>query len=266
MQEIILYFTIYSILGWICECIYCAAIDKVWVNRGFLNGPVCPVYGFGSMFVILILGNLKGHYIELFISSIILTTALEYLTAVILEKAFNLKWWDYSNYKLNYKGRICVLNSVIFGFLSLFLIEILNPFIVEKVDLLSVQLKSVFAVIIVIIFIIDLVLTIISLIDMNDMLSKINGMFKEFKRFGVNLEKLNDIEFNRAFIKVSNFKDFKNIKSIIEDGYNNFKDFRLKSSIQNRIIKAFPDLKSKEYSDQFKKMKESIQDYWKNKN
>ena len=72
MTVLILYFTIYSVLGWICECVYCAAIDKVWVNRGFLNGPVCPVYGFGALFVIGLLDRFKDNSILLFIMALCL--------------------------------------------------------------------------------------------------------------------------------------------------------------------------------------------------
>lgn len=266
MQEIIIYFSIYSILGWICECIYCAAIDKVWVNRGFLNGPVCPVYGFGAMFVIFLLGGLKGKYVLLFVSSIILTTVIEYLTAVVLERAFNLKWWDYSNYKFNYKGRICVLNSILFGILSLFLIQVLNPIVVNVVGKFNSNIIDICAITITIILGIDLVITIMSLIDMNTMLKKIYSINTHFKKAGIKVDKFNDIEFNRAFLKLSKIKDFKYVKYKIEDGYNSFTKFRVKSGIQNRILKAFPDLKSKDYADGFKKLKESIIEYWKEKN
>lgn len=262
MTVLILYFTIYSVLGWICECVYCAAIDKVWVNRGFLNGPVCPVYGFGALFVIGLLDRFKDNSILLFIMAVVLTTALEYVTAVILERAFDLKWWDYSNYKLNYKGRICVLNSVIFGFLSLFLIDILNPFVVSKVSLLTYNQTLIASTIIVAIFIVDSVLTVISLVDMNDMLKKISQINIELKKLNISMEKFNDIEFNKVFNKLKSTGDLKGFKAKFEDTFNMFKRKKGVSTVQNRIMRAFPDMKSKMYGgEQFKKFKASIADY-----
>lgn len=265
MEYWILYFTIYSILGWISECIYCAAIDKVWVNRGFLNGPVCPVYGFGAMLVIGLLDSFKNNVVLLFVMAVIITTFIEYLTAVILERAFNLKWWDYSNYKLNYKGRICVLNSLIFGVLSLFLIEVLNPFIISKVSLIKSQYVLILVIIIIIIFIVDIIETVTSLVDMNEMLKKITQTSLELKSIGISMEKFNDIEFNKVFNTIKKKGDIKGIKEKIDDTYNYFKRIQIKSSIQNRLMKAFPDMKSKLYGEQFKKFKDSISDYW-NKN
>ncbi|MEG1001770.1 putative ABC transporter permease [Clostridium sp.] len=265
MAVLILYFTVYSVLGWICECVYCAAIDKVWVNRGFLNGPVCPVYGFGALFVIGLLDRFKDNSILLFIMAVILTTALEYVTAVILEKAFDLKWWDYSNYKLNYKGRICVLNSAIFGFLSLFLIDILNPFVISKISLLTSKQILISAIIISAIFIVDSIFTIISLVDMNEMLKKISQINIELKKLDISMDKFNDIEFNKVFNKLKSTGDLKGFKSKFEDTYKNFQKMKSGSIVQNRIMRAFPDMKSKIYGEQFKKLKDSIADYWNRK-
>lgn len=265
MMYLILYFTIYSILGWICECIYCAAIDKVWVNRGFLNGPVCPVYGFGAMFVILLLQGFKDNIALLFIMAVIVTTTLEYITAVILENAFHLKWWDYSNYKLNYKGRICVLNSTLFGLLSLFLIEILQPFVVAKISLIPYGYAFILTLIIVGIFAVDFAFTVSSLVDMNKMLEKITQINLELKKLGISMEKFNDIEYNKVFDKLKFRNDRKHFKIKFEETYNNFKKMQPKSSIQNRIIKAFPDMRSNIYGEQFKKLKDSITEYWNKK-
>ncbi|WP_029699064.1 putative ABC transporter permease [Clostridium sp. Ade.TY] len=265
MVHLILYFTVYSILGWICECVYCAAIDRVWVNRGFLNGPVCPVYGFGALLVIGLLNRFSYNILLLFVMAVIITTAIEYITAVILENAFDLKWWDYSNYKFNYKGRICVLNSVLFGVLSVFLVKVLHPFIISKISLIPAKFALIAAVVIIIIFIIDIIATVTSLVDMNEMLKKITQMNVELKGLGISMDKLNDFEFDKVVNLLKKTSDIKGFKSKFEDTYNNFKKMQLRSSTQNRLIKAFPNMKSKLYGEQFKKLKDSIIDYW-NKN
>ena len=124
-----LYFTAYSILGWACETFYCSVGSRKFVNRGFLNGPVCPVYGFGAVLVILLLRSTEKNLVALFLSGMMVTTVLEYLTSVLLEKLFHMKWWDYSRYKFQINGRVCLLNSLMFGGLSVILMRVLHPWI-----------------------------------------------------------------------------------------------------------------------------------------
>lgn len=106
--EIILYFFIYAFLGWVSECIYCSIGHKKIINRGFLNGPVCPIYGFGALIVIFFLKRYENNVLELFLYGIIVTSILEYITGYLLEMIFNTTWWDYSRKKFNIKGRVCL--------------------------------------------------------------------------------------------------------------------------------------------------------------
>ena len=115
----ILYFAIYSILGWGCEVIYCSLPAKRFINRGFLNGPYCPVYGIGALIVLYLLEPYKTSPFLVFLLGIFLTSLLEYITSYILEKTFHAHWWDYSKRKYNIYGRVCLLNSTLFGILSL---------------------------------------------------------------------------------------------------------------------------------------------------
>lgn len=105
----ILYFFIYSFLGWTVESIGCSIASKRTINRGFLNGPICPVYGFGAVIVISLLGRFNNVVI-VFLLGMILTTILEYFTGFILETLFHAKWWDYSDRKFNIKGRVCLMS------------------------------------------------------------------------------------------------------------------------------------------------------------
>ena len=129
-----LYFFIYSFLGWVCESIYCSCLQKKIINRGFLNGPVCPVYGVGALIIIIGCWSYRDSMIGVFISGMILTSMLEYITATILEKLFHAKWWDYSNHKCNINGKVCLLNSTMFGIMSVFVVEFLHPFIINNLE------------------------------------------------------------------------------------------------------------------------------------
>lgn len=127
IARLFLCFLIYSFLGWGCECIYCWILDRKFTNRGFLSGPLCPVYGFGAFLVLAALGRLRGHIPLLFLGGFLLTSVLEYATSLLLEKVFHMAWWDYSDYKFNLNGRVCLRNSTLFGLLSVGTVELIAP-------------------------------------------------------------------------------------------------------------------------------------------
>ena len=113
--QILWYFYIYGFLGWCSEVAFAAIAHGKFVNRGFVNGPICSIYGFGVMSVLLVLGPLKSSFWLLFGGSVLFTSAIEYLTGWVLEKVFHDKWWDYSKRPLNIKGYVCLEFSVLWG-------------------------------------------------------------------------------------------------------------------------------------------------------
>ena len=110
--QLVFFFFIYAFLGWCTEVIYACVNSGKFVNRGFLNGPYCPIYGFGVVAVVMCIYPAKDNLHVLFFGSVILTTALEFITGFILEKIFNEKWWDYSDEHFNIKGYICLKFSL----------------------------------------------------------------------------------------------------------------------------------------------------------
>ncbi|MBK5200073.1 MAG: putative ABC transporter permease [Spirochaetaceae bacterium] len=133
----IIYFFIYCFAGWICEIFYCAMLEKHFTNRGFLRGPYLPIYGSGAMSIIYVVSPIFSNPILIFIFSLIVCSLIEYIGSLILEKAFHIKLWDYSNYFANINGRICLLNSSLFGVFGIVLVYFIHPVLVNSVDLLS---------------------------------------------------------------------------------------------------------------------------------
>lgn len=174
-------FLCYSFLGWACECIYCFALDRKWTNRGFLAGPLCPVYGFGALLIYYALRPLHGRVIALFLCGMLLTSVLEYLTSLLLEKLFHMSWWDYSNNKFNLNGRVCLRNSTLFGLLAVALLEWIAPAVNALVALpgpVAVQwtafaLWSVLEA--------DLILTVHAILVLNGKLAQLAQMKKELQ-------------------------------------------------------------------------------------
>lgn len=124
-----LLFLIYSVMGWCMETIVCMIESKKFVNRGFLIGPCCPIYGCGGVLITLILNKIYNYPVAVFFSSILLCGTLEYLTSFIMEKLFNARWWDYSKKRFNINGRVCLGTASMFGILSCLILYVTNPLI-----------------------------------------------------------------------------------------------------------------------------------------
>lgn len=137
LDVLIAYFFCYAVVGYLVEVIYCSFPQHRFVNRGFLHGPYLPIYGFGALYVVFLAGNLKAYPILVFLVTFFGTSALEYVTHWILERLFNVKLWYYSSYRYNLNGRVCLLNSTLFGLLGLGVIYGLHPLLsvfIERLD------------------------------------------------------------------------------------------------------------------------------------
>ena len=141
-MELILYFFLYSFFGWLCECIYCSIPAHTFINRGFLAGPYCPIYGCGALAVLHILDPFGFSIPLMFVMGIVVTSALEYVTSWGMEVLFHTKWWDYSSYPFNIHGRVCLKNSLLFGCMVLVVYYLIHPAIQEFVHLFSPGMQT----------------------------------------------------------------------------------------------------------------------------
>ena len=123
---------IYSFFGWVWETCYVSVKSGKFVNRGFINGPLCTIYGFGAVSVYAILRPFSDNILYLYVGGVVVATALEYVTAVLMESIFHTSWWDYSDNKFNFQGRICLGASLGWGFFTVLLFKVLHP-VVESV-------------------------------------------------------------------------------------------------------------------------------------
>lgn len=159
IRKIIIMFGIYSIIGWIGEVIYCYIYDKKFTNRGFLFGPFCPIYAFGALFIVFMLSKYKNNPFLIFSFGLIGCSIIEFTTSFLMEKIFNAKWWDYSKYNFHISGRICLINSLIFGIGSIIIIYLIQPMIdsiIESFDFIHLNILST---VFIIYFIIDYILS-----------------------------------------------------------------------------------------------------------
>lgn len=129
-----LLFIIYAFLGWAMEVILQLIQNKKFVNRGFLIGPYCPIYGYGALLITFLLKKYTNDVITLFIMAILICGILEYLTSYFMEKLFKARWWDYTKNKFNINGRVCLETIIPFGLLGLLIMYVGNPFFIEKLN------------------------------------------------------------------------------------------------------------------------------------
>ena len=190
-----LLFIIYSFLGWIMEVICIYGEFKKWVNRGFLIGPICPIYGYGVLGILILIGQDTSDFLGVFLKSILICSILEYLTSYFMEKLFKARWWDYSKRRFNINGRICLETMIPFGILGTLIVYIINPFFLSLITSIPKIIRISLAIILFAVYLTD---NIISLVVM----SKIKG---EIKRHDVDSteilkEKLNKWLENNSYL------------------------------------------------------------------
>lgn len=156
-----LYFIIYSFIGWCLE-VTCKLFQyKRFINRGFLIGPLCTIYGYGVLAIVFLIGKDTSDMLAVFLKAIFVCSLLEYFTSYFMEKMFNAKWWDYSTKKFNLNGRICLDTMIPFGILGCLVVYIIHPFVISLVNLIPNTLLNVIASAILILFIVDNVISFI---------------------------------------------------------------------------------------------------------
>lgn len=175
LYKILFYLIIYSSLGWLLEVAYAYKNQKRFVNRGFLQGPICPIYGFCclSLMHLLYLFNIKNLFI-LFIVATFTTSFIEYSTSYILEKLLNKRYWDYTEDPLNINGRICVHFSLMWGVLAVFTYKVIHPFIEAFVSQIPPFMAALIFYSILLTLIVDIFITLNSLVQFKKLSNYIN--------------------------------------------------------------------------------------------
>jgi len=167
-------FMMYSFAGWLMETSWVSYSNKKIVDRGFLIGPYCPIYGFGAILIVLLLNRFSFNPVVLFLATMIVCGALEYFTSWYMEKVFKARWWDYSDRKININGRICLRNLIAFGVMGLVVIYFINPHFEKWIGYLNEEYLRGLFFILWTIFIIDFVLSTIVVYGFRTITEKVN--------------------------------------------------------------------------------------------
>ena len=214
----VIYFTIYAFLGWLMEVGQGLIKERKFVNRGFLIGPICPIYGYGVFFIILLIDGNRADILSVFLKSILICSILEYSTSFVMEKLFHARWWDYSNRKFNINGRICLETMIPFGILGSLVVLVVHPFIENVVNGCSNSFITILGISLIVIYLID------NCISFN-VLSKIKSEIKNH-----NTDSTEIIRKKVTMWLKDNTYLFKHI-------FNAFPKFSIISKVKDRVMK-----------------------------
>ena len=290
LTDIAIFFLVYAVIGWITEVIYQAISKGIVVNRGFLNGPICPIYGFGSLFVILLVKALGLDHssftsdLQVFLLGMLLSTMLELVGGYALLKIFHARWWDYTSKPFNYHGYICLEFSIIWGFGILIVVRRIQPFVEAVFGDLG---TSIFGIILLLIayitFISDFAVSVLITLGLNKKITRLDDMKKSMTEFSDSLStrigddaisakekvdayraestsfeaEIRDAAAERRSEVTKELADMKRDYELAREEF--YKKMRKTKFLgTGRILKSYPDLRIVDHSKIVDKIKENL--------
>lgn len=240
MKDVMIYFLlfmIYSFCGWALEVFGKLIEKRRFINRGFLIGPYCPIYGYGALAITFLLKRYSDDAITLFIMAILVCGVLEYFTSYFMEKIFKARWWDYSQKRFNINGRVCLDTIIPFGLLGLFITYISNPFFFNILNSLPFIVIAILASVLFIIFIID---NILSFNIISTVRTTTKGLYKELDNTEEITKKVKEILLSKSILHrrlIHAFPRLESIKARIKENTRKIKENteKLKDNLEQRF-------------------------------
>ena len=189
---LLMYFYFYSFLGWIWESSYVSICQRKWTNRGFLTGPMLPIYGSGAVVMLCTTYPVRSSLLGLFFVGMLGATLLEYVTGVVMEALFQVRYWDYSNQKFNFQGHICLSSSLAWGAFTILLVRIVHPHVSELLSYIPSAICFVLLMITTILFCIDLITSFYAAMDLRHVLEATTKLKVDADKLREHLAALSD--------------------------------------------------------------------------
>ncbi|MEQ2041019.1 putative ABC transporter permease [Mediterraneibacter gnavus] len=267
----ILYFFVYGFLGWCTEVIFAAFKQHRFVNRGFLNGPICPIYGVGVTLVIACLEAFQSNLLLLYISSVILVTVLEGVTGWAMDKLFHNKWWDYSKLPFNIGGYVCLLFSLIWGVACVFIMYFVHPLIHQVLSLIPHTAGIALIAILGIALLSDMIVTTSAIVKFNQYLELLKHITDELHAISNQIgAELYQNVMHVLDMQESSRQKLDDVKLEVSEEIR-MQIVELKTRAQNlgekvpkparRLLKAFPKLESRNYKAQLELFRQKLEQH-----
>lgn len=243
IEQLLALYYIYSVAGWIMETVSVSIQKRKFVDRGFLIGPYCPIYGTGVVAITVLLKKYSDDVVATFFMSIIICGILEYMTSYFMEKIFKARWWDYTNRKFNINGRVCLQNLVIFGILGTFIVFVANPFLIKYINMIPITTLHIILGIFSFIFLLDTIVSYKLIFELKDISRELKDntieisekVKKRIKSWKIGLYR----RFVRAFPRIKDYVRYnrwEEIKKKIEES---------KEGIKEKIVESTSEIKEK---------------------
>ena len=267
----ILYFFVYGFLGWCTEVIFAAFKQHRFVNRGFLNGPICPIYGVGVTLVIACLEAFQSNLLLLYISSVILVTVLEGVTGWAMDKLFHNKWWDYSKLPFNIGGYVCLLFPLIWGVACVFIVYFVHPLIHQVLSLIPHTAGIALIAILGIALLSDMIVTTSAIVKFNQYLELLKHITDELHAISNQIgAELYQNVMHVLDMQESSRQKLDDVKLEVSEEIR-MQIVELKTRAQNlgekvpkparRLLKAFPKLESRNYKAQLELFRQKLEQH-----
>lgn len=277
--RLIVYFFIYGFAGWCVEVAFASVKERKFVNRGFLNGPICPVYGVGVGAVVTLLEPWKEHILLLYVASVVLVTFIEWITGYAMDKIFHHKWWDYSQMPLNIGGYVCLLFSLVWGIACVIIMKVIHPLTEKLTEIMPVPLGMTLCIIFTAVLAADIAVTSAGILKLNkrmDAMEKIAAELHEISdKMGINIhenvmdavEKLEKLEEKKEEFR-EKYEDFYDIGEDIKgDMRERFDEMKKRyeelaaasTLVSRRLVKAFPKMESRKHREILNELKERLE-------
>ena len=241
------WFMLYSVIGWVYESIFCSIQQRRLVNRGFLNGPLCPIYGAGAILVLFLVGSLRNPVL-IFLAGALATGVLEYVTSWLLEKLFHARWWDYEDWRFNLHGRVCLAGVTAFGAMSVILIKGIHPLVAALTARMPPGALMTTAGVLLLLLLVDTAVTTMRLLQLNEKLRQVHQHVAAL----VSESRLHAEEMKKSVEE--------RIASLRTNGIA----FQMKGLAQKltkrdrRMFRSFPRFQSTRYGEVVDKLKEAL--------
>ncbi len=300
VYQLLWFFVLYSMLGWCLEVVYCSVDTGKFVNRGFLNGPLCPIYGFGGLLAVYLLVPLGDNLIVLYLASVVLASLLELVAGFILKKLFHTSWWDYSDQPFNLGGYICLKFSLFWGIGCVVMVKLIHPVVAAFVDWFPTLLGEVVLVAAYVLLLTDLVVTVAAVLKFNRDLGELtrlaDGMHKGSEAMAKGLGntalsvagKVEDLDLPAQKEKIASklhdgkekvshalHDGYEYIECVVEEGKEKLTGkaepaapshrreqlLKARRIIQGRLARAFPSMKHTKYQDAYEDVCSNCSDF-----
>lgn len=254
------YFFIYGMLGWCAEVAFAAVKERKFVNRGFLNGPICPVYGVGVGVVVQFLDGLEENLLLLYIASTVLVTLIEWLTGYLMDRIFHHKWWDYSEQPLNIGGYVCLPFSLVWGVACVLIVKVIHPPVEHLVGWIPEAAGIVLLILLLAGFCADVCVTTLRVLKMNhhlDAMEKIAAELRELSdKMGENIYEnvMETIEFGQEQLERGAEQKERLLR--LKEKYAELS--KRSARLSRHFVKAFPKMQSRKHRELLNEIRQNL--------